>query len=139
MRQVYVKPGMAVDEQTALGVEGATGNVSGKHLHVEVHKGAYRYPASIDPLAFIQNRIGDDEEMDAAGFEKLMNEYRQKLRDNDSSAYSAQARQWAVESGLVAGGEALPNGQPNYMWEDLLTREQLVTVLFRFAQLMGKA
>ncbi len=77
--------------------------------------------------------------MDAAGFEKLMNEYRQKLRDNDSSAYSEQARQWAVESGLLVGGEPLPNGQPNFMWEDLLTREQLVTVLFRFAQLMGKA
>jgi len=44
-----------------------------------------------------------------------------------------------VESGLITGGEALPNGQPNYMWEDLLTREQLVTVLFRFAQFMGKA
>lgn len=83
--------------------------------------------------------IGDDDEMDAATFEKYMNEYRQNLRDNDSSAYSEQARQWAVESGLIAGGDALPNGQPNYMWEDLLTREQLVTVLFRFAQLMGKA
>lgn len=83
--------------------------------------------------------IGDEEEMDASGFEKFMNEYRQKLRDNDSSAYSAQARQWAVESGLVTGGEALSDGQPNYMWEDWLTREQLVTVLFRFAQLMGKA
>lgn len=83
--------------------------------------------------------IGDDEEMDAVTFEKYLNEYRQKLRDNDSSAYSAQARQFAIENGLVSGGEPLPNGEPNYMWEDFMTREQFVTVLYRFAQLMGKA
>ncbi len=61
LRIVYVKPGMRVDEQTALGVEGATGNVTGKHLHLEVHKGAYKYPSSIDPLAFIRERLGGDE------------------------------------------------------------------------------
>lgn len=60
LRIVYVKPGMRVDEQTALGVEGATGNVTGKHLHLEVHKGTYRYPASIDPLKFIRERMGGD-------------------------------------------------------------------------------
>ncbi len=61
MRTVYVKPGMRVDEQTVVGVEGATGNVTGKHLHLEVHKGAYHYPASIDPLAFIRERLGGEE------------------------------------------------------------------------------
>ncbi len=62
LRTVYVKPGMLVDEQTALGAEGATGNVTGKHLHLEVHKGAYHYPASIDPLTFIRERGGDEVE-----------------------------------------------------------------------------
>ena len=57
MRTVYVKAGQSVSEKTVLGIEGATGNVTGKHLHVEVHKGAYRYPASIDPLAFIRERV----------------------------------------------------------------------------------
>ncbi len=61
MRTVYVKPGMRVDEQTVVGMEGATGNVTGKHLHLEVHKGAYHYPASIDPLAFIRERLGGEE------------------------------------------------------------------------------
>ena len=64
MRIVYVKPGMRVDEQTALGLEGATGNVTGKHLHLEVHKGAYKYPASIDPLVFIRERLGGDDELE---------------------------------------------------------------------------
>ena len=57
MRTVYVKAGQSVTEKTVLGIEGATGNVTGKHLHLEVHKGAYRYPASIDPLAFIRERL----------------------------------------------------------------------------------
>lgn len=61
LRSVYVKPGMPVDEQTALGIEGATGNVTGRHLHLEVHKGAYSYPSGIDPLAFIQDRLGGEE------------------------------------------------------------------------------
>ena len=61
LRIVYVKPGMRVDEQTALGLEGATGNVTGKHLHLEVHKGAYKYPSSIDPLKFIRERLGGEE------------------------------------------------------------------------------
>jgi len=61
MRTVYVKAGQSVDEDIVLGIEGATGNVTGKHLHVEVHKGIYNYPASIDPLAFIKERIGGDE------------------------------------------------------------------------------
>lgn len=62
MRQVYVKAGMKVGEDTVLGVEGATGNVTGKHLHLEVHKGQYHYPASIDPLKFIRERGGDEVE-----------------------------------------------------------------------------
>jgi len=61
MRTVYVKAGQSVNEDTVLGIEGTTGNVTGKHLHIEVHKGAYHYPASIDPLAFIKERLGGDE------------------------------------------------------------------------------
>jgi len=61
-----------------------------------------------------------------------MDEYRKSLRDNDSSAYSKEARDWAIANGLVQGGGTLPDGTPNYMWEDLLTREQLITVLYRF-------
>lgn len=52
---------MKVGGNTMLGVEGVTGNVTGKHLHLEVHKGAYHYPASIAPMAFIRERIGGNE------------------------------------------------------------------------------
>lgn len=60
MRLVYVKAGQQVTEQSVLGVEGETGNAKGKHLHLEVHKGAYHYPSPIDPLAFINERGGDE-------------------------------------------------------------------------------
>ena len=37
------------------------------------------------------------------------------------------------------GGNPLPNGEPNYMWQDFLTREQFATVLFRYAKALGIA
>ncbi len=66
-----------------------------------------------------------------------MREYRASLQTNESRLYSAAARDWAVEEGLIAGSQAA--GEPfNGMWEDFLTREQLVTVLYRFAKYIGK-
>ena len=70
-------------------------------------------------------------------FEAALSAHRHKLQDNDASSYSAEARKWAVACGLIQGSGQLSDGTPNYMWEDLLTREQLVTVLYRFAQKSG--
>lgn len=69
---------------------------------------------------------------------QVMAEQRKELQDNDAGAWSAQAREWAISAGLVVGGATLPDGTPNYMWADNMTREQLVTVLYRFAQMMGR-
>jgi len=81
----------------------------------------------------------EDDDMNIEKFKELWLEMRQELKDNDSNAYSKEARTWATEIGLIAGGGTGEDGNPNYMWEDLLTREQFVTVLYRFAQLMDKA
>lgn len=80
----------------------------------------------------------EDDDMDVARFKELWGEMRKELQDNDSNDYSAEARAWATSTGLIAGMGALPNGEPNYAWADMLTREQLVTVLYRFAKMMGK-
>jgi hypothetical protein len=77
-----------------------------------------------------------EEEVTLDDFKKLYSQMRTEWRDNDASDYSAEARQWAVENGLVAGNSTT---EFNGMWEDTLTREQFVTVLYRFAKLMGKA
>lgn len=70
-------------------------------------------------------------------FTKLFQEMRAGLQDNDAGDWSAQARQWAVSTGLITGNGTIINGAPNYMWHDFLTREQLIVVLYRFTKLMG--
>lgn len=80
----------------------------------------------------------EDEDMDVGRFKELWAEMRKELQDNDAGAYSAEARKWATTTGLIAGNGTEINGEPNCMWQDLLTREQFVTVLYRFAQMMGK-
>ena len=45
----------------------------------------------------------------------------------------------AKHDGLIAGNGTTVSGEPNCMWGDILTREQFVTVLYRWTQMMGKA
>ena len=70
-------------------------------------------------------------------FKVAMAAYRAELRDNDSGAWSEKAREFVIEKGIFAGGGAGADGQPNYMWEDFLTREQAAQVLYRLGQLCG--
>ena len=85
----------------------------------------------------------ENDDMDQSKFNEMFKEamraYRKELQDNDCGAWSEAARQWAIENGIIAGGGTGPDGQPNYMWADTLTREQAVMLLYRFAQFMGKA
>ncbi len=52
--------------------------------------------------------------------------------DSGGSEWSADARAWAVENGIVTGVGAGKDGKPDYAWGDFLTREQFVTMLYRF-------
>lgn len=87
----------------------------------------------------VNARLKEDEDMDITKFIELIHEYRDTLQDNDSSKYSADARKWATDTKLIQGNGEDMNGDPNCMWEDFLTREQFVTVLYRFAKMIGKA
>ena len=90
-------------------------------------------------LAGVNTSKEEDDDMDVARFKELWGEMRKELQDNDSSKYSEEARTWATSTGLIAGNGTEINGEPNYMWADILTREQFVTVLYRFAKKMGMA
>ena len=90
-------------------------------------------------LDALEGTDGDNFMADTKKFEEAWLEYRKTLQDNDAGQYSEEARKWAVNVGLIAGNGTQINGEPNCMWQDLLTREQFVTVLYRFAQMMGKA
>ena len=80
--------------------------------------------------------LGKEDNMDVKRFKELWNEMRKDLQDNEAGQWSKEAREWAVASGLIQGSGTTKEGEPNAMWEDLLTREQLVTVLYRFYQIM---
>ena len=84
--------------------------------------------AQLDPQVTVNEKT-------FAGF---LAEYRKTLQDNDANDYSKEAREWAVSTGLIQGSGVAENGDANYMWGDFLTREQFVTVLYRFAKNMGK-
>lgn len=81
----------------------------------------------------------DDFMNDQEKFNQMFSSMRKGLQDNDAGNWSAEARQWALDTGLIAGNGTTLDGQPNCMWADFLTREQLVAVLHRFAKMMGKA
>lgn len=79
----------------------------------------------------------EDEIVTYEQWKAFMTQYRQELQDNDSGEWSKEAREWAVSAGIVTGSGEV-NGLPVYMWEDLSTREQLITVLYRFAKSIGQ-
>lgn len=129
MKKVYVKAGQQVTENTCLGLEGSTGNSSGVHCHVEVHRGDYQYPASIDPMEFIEERMAA--RLTQAEFNTMMERYMADLAKQEPQAWSKTARDWAEANGLIRG-----NGV-SMAYQSPVTREELVTILYRFAQLIG--
>ena len=64
-------------------------------------------------------------------FDELLRAHEKSLEDNDAGAWSAKAREWAVANGIVNGIGYLADGTPNYAWEAHVTREQMVTMLYR--------
>ena len=146
MSQRIANVGDRVEVGDIIGVEGNTGYSFGSHLHLEVRTSTNQQVNAADYIGVpnivgtYNNIIEEDEDMTVERFEELFLQMRkEKLQDNDSSTWSKEAREWAVSTGLIKGSGYAEDGQPNGMWEDLMTREQLVTVLYRFAQMMGRA
>lgn len=67
----------------------------------------------------------------SADWQKEFDAMKAGLRDNDASDWSEEARGWAVREGIIQGVGTLPDDSANYAWEDFLTREQFVTMLYR--------
>lgn len=104
--------------------------------------GDYLYKRHGEIAAEVNRRINnevEDDTMNTTEFKKLYMEMRKELQDNDAGQWSEAARAWALSNGLINGNGTTINGEPNCMWADIVTREQLITVLYRFAQMMGKA
>lgn len=80
----------------------------------------------------------EDEIVTLDEFKELWAEMRAELQDNDSGTWSDTAKQWVVDNGYFIGNGTTIDGEENYMWEDLVTREQLATVLYRYADQHGQ-
>lgn len=80
----------------------------------------------------------EDEDMTLDAFKKLYAEMRKEWQDNDQHSYSVEALDWAVKNGIIQGNGTI-DGKPNYMLADQMSREQMITILYRFAKLIGKA
>lgn len=92
-----------------------------------------KYYWAIDAVEF--NRE-EEEDMDDAKFKEHWQRLRKELQDNDSSPYSDAAKEWITKKSklIVGNGTIAEDGEPNYMWEDLLTREQMAVLLYRYTQ-----
>lgn len=77
------------------------------------------------------NGLEDADDEMVRQFEKLIALHEKALEDNDAGAWSENARQWAIAEGIVNGIGTLQDGTPNYAWEAHVTREQMVTMLYR--------
>ena len=130
----------AIEGNTSAGSSGSQDNGGGVYRRTRSTSCVRAY---IRPITAMQIESEDDDMITQDKFNQMFNvameAHRKELRDNDSGTWSAEARQWAVDTGLIAGNGTAPDGPPNFMWEDTMTREQLVTVLYRFAKLTDKA
>ncbi len=61
LAELRVEYGQRVDTGMVIGIAGSTGNSTAVHLHLEIHDGAYRYPAEIDPIKFLDERIAEND------------------------------------------------------------------------------
>lgn len=77
----------------------------------------------------------EEEEMDLKTFKAFYAEMRKEWQDDDATtnAEMEKARKWAKDNKIIVG-----NSKGKYCWEDVPTREQLATMLYRFAKLEDK-
>jgi hypothetical protein len=83
-----------------------------------------------------QSALASD--IDKEQFRQLFQEMRAELQDNDCGQWSAEARQWALDNGIIAGNGTVINGEPCYMWQDFITREQTAVVFYHLAQIIER-
>lgn len=111
--------------------------------HADVGHWWTKHGKSMDALRAEVKAILDsdteDEDMDKEKFAGLFREMRKDWQDNDAGDWSKPARDWGVATGLITGGGTTDTGEPNYMWHDLLTREQFIVVLHRLVQMVDEA
>lgn len=76
--------------------------------------------------AAVQDSNGESDEMlTYEKWKEYMERYRKELQAKEGSSWSADARNWAIATGLFSGADS------GYMWQDFLTREQAATLFMK--------
>lgn len=70
--------------------------------------------------------VEEEEEVTQEKFNEMMDAWIAEQANKDASEWSAEARAWAEKTGLIAG-----DGTGKNMYKKVLTREELVMVLYR--------
>ena len=86
---------------------------------------------------FVEDMEGDNMTQDKFNemFTIAFANHQSKLRDNSANEYSKEAREWAISNNIIQGGDST-NSEANYMWRDLITREQMIVLLHRFKDVL---
>ena len=84
----------------------------------------------------IASNHGDPEHYwNGLGMGYTMNGFRQAVKDEMEKPAKSEtqlAKEWAIENGLIKG---YPNG--DYGWKDNMTRQQFVTILYRYNKMIN--
>ena len=75
----------------------------------------------------------EEETMDQATFDKLMDNWLQRQGAAAPSEWSQEARTWAEENGIING-----NDKGQKMYRSFCTREQLAVILFRIVKQLSR-
>lgn len=130
LKEIFVKTNEKVSLDTVIGQEGTTGNSTGIHLHIEIHKEYYNYPAKIDPQKFLDEKIKESEENDMTydDFKNFMQQYESEKAAEAVSDWAKPSWEKAVAAGVTDGSAPKNN----------CTREQMITILDRLKMIGGK-
>ena len=118
LANIYVDKGQKVGISSALGMEGATGNTSGSHLHLEIHRGYYKYPPKGSSPASCTWLLNPAE---ALGIENQVGE-AVSLTEK-ASEWAKEAQDWVIENNISDGLRP----------KEEVTREETWVMLWRLA------
>ena len=74
----------------------------------------------------------EDETVTQAEFDRMMDDYLERLSEKEPADWSAAAREWAEETGLIKG-----DADGNKQYKGFVTREQLAVFLKRLTEMKG--
>lgn len=115
---IYVDKGQKVGISSALGMEGATGNASGSHLHLEIHQGNYKYPPKGSSPASCPWLLNPAE---ALGIENQVGKVVSLMEK--ASEWAKEAQDWVIENNISDGLRP----------KEEVTREETWVMLWRLA------